>query len=367
MDFFTNPLFHIGEINFALINFLVFFAVLLLSKFVQKFVRILLKRYTQNKNFNFRGKDYRFDKLAKQFVQFITLFFLYESIQIGNKVELSDVLNISIFSFDKFKFQIKHIFLLTFIYFISRTLLNLIRLFIFKSLEKKGWMNEGMAYTVITIAKYIVFTIAFTSALSSMGLKSSYLITSAAALFVGIGFGLQDFFRDLISGFILLFEGSVKVGDVIEAENLTARVLEIGIRTSKVVTRSGKVIILPNTRLVQEGISNWSYNDNYSRYSVDVGVAYGSDTEKVRDILTKCAFEHDMVDRNKKILVFFEEFGDSSLNFKLLFWTDKNWQIPIIKSDIRFAIDKEFRNHNITIPFPQRDLHIIQPNNFPIK
>jgi small-conductance mechanosensitive channel len=196
-------------------------------------------------------------------------------------------------------------------------------------------------------------------AINSLGFSLSFIFAGSAALLVGFGLGLQPFFTDIISGFILLFEGTIKVSDIVEVDGMVCRLEEINIRTSKVRTRDGKIIIIPNRILTNENVNNWSYSDKFTRFAVTVGVAYGSDTSHVKELLLKCAAEHDAVSDSKRTTVRFDEFDDSSLNFSLLFWSASAWQIDDVKSDLRFAIDKAFRDNGIAIPFPQRDLHIV--------
>jgi len=175
---------------------------------------------------------------------------------------------------------------------------------------------------------------------------------------VGVCLVFQDVFRDVVSGFILLFDGSVRVKDIVEIGDMVARVEKINIRTSYVKTMDGKIIVVPNSKLTEENVINWTISDKITRFHVSVGVAYGSDTEKVKNILYQVALNHPLVDKRRKIVVMFQDFGDSALQFDLYFWAARSWEIMEIKSDIRFAIDKAFRENDIQIPFPQRDLHI---------
>jgi small-conductance mechanosensitive channel len=192
-----------------------------------------------------------------------------------------------------------------------------------------------------------------------MGVNVSLLLGASAALLVGIGFGLQDIFKDFISGILILFEGNFKVGDIIEYKTTLARVTSINLRTSRVITRDGNRILIPNSILVSNEIINWSIFNPSSRFMVEVGVAYGSDVELVKKLLLKCASDHSAVSQQKESVVFFDDFGNSSLVFKLMFWCNDTWDEIPIKSDIRFAIEKSFNDNNIRIPFPQRDLHVI--------
>ena len=163
--------------------------------------------------------------------------------------------------------------------------------------------------------------IAFIIAIESTGADLKGLLLGSAAILIGVGIGLQTFFYDIISGFIILFEGTFKVGDIIELDKLYAKVIRIDIRTSKVLTRDGNVIVVPNRKLTSENLVNWTINNDISRYQVTANVAYGSNIGRVRQILYDCALKHADIEKTKEILVRFDDFGDSSLVFNLLFWT----------------------------------------------
>ena len=182
---------------------------------------------------------------------------------------------------------------------------------------------------------------------------------------MGVGLGLQQTFNDLTSGIILLFERSIEVGTVVDLGGTIGIVRKIGLRTSQVETRDNIIIIVPNSKLIVDQVVNWSHFDDKARFNVLVGVAYGSDTEKVKDLLLQVAKENAFVLDHPSPSVFFEGFGDSSLNFKLHFWSRNFMFIERVKSDIRFEIDRVFRVNEVTIPFPQRDLWF--KNNVPDK
>jgi small-conductance mechanosensitive channel len=272
----------------------------------------------------------------------------------------------------KFKFSVGNIFIIVTIFFIAGFIARVVRIVLKKNLSQREWIDKGKEFTMTKLATYLIYTIAFVVAIESIGADLSSLLLASAALLVGVGLGLQFIFADIVSGFILLFEGTFKVGDIIELDSsgqagqsssgssgLVARVERIDVRTSKVMTRDGNFIIIPNSTLTRDNIVNWSHSHAVTRFRIKVGVAYGSDTQKVREVLEKCALQHPEVDRSESIIVRFSDFGDSSLDFELFFWAMQTWTIETIKSDIRFAIDREFRKEGIHIPFPQRDLHIV--------
>jgi small-conductance mechanosensitive channel len=219
-------------------------------------------------------------------------------------------------------------------------------------------VDPSTQYAINQLLTYILFVIAVFIALENLGLQMTLLWGGAAALLVGIGLGLQQTFNDLISGIILLFERTVEVGAVVQIDGEVGRVRKIGLRTSIVETRDNQAIIVPNSKLIVDIVRNWNHNDDKVRFTVKVGVAYGSDTEIVKELLIKCALEHPRVLHEPSPFVRFLNFGDSSLEMELHFWSNDLMPIENIKSDIRFAIDKVFREKGITIPFPQRDLWI---------
>ncbi|MBI5916162.1 MAG: mechanosensitive ion channel [Bacteroidetes bacterium] len=207
---------------------------------------------------------------------------------------------------------------------------------------------------------YIIWVLAVFAILETFGI-SSMIWASSAALLVGIGLGLQDTFKDLISGIVILVEGTVEVGDIVELDGTVARVNEIGLRTSKMETRDRVSILVPNSKLVVDKVTNWSHNESPTRFNIMVGVAYGSDLKLVGNLLIQAAKKHPKVLKDPVPLVQFKNFGDSSLEFELLFFTEEFFRIENVKSDIRLTIDRLFRENKVQVPFPQRDLWLRNP------
>lgn len=226
---------------------------------------------------------------------------------------------------------------------------------------KTGRLDTGRQFAIIRITKYILIVVFVTIALVSLSVKAEVFVF-LAPLLIGIGLGLQQIANDIISGLILLVEPSIRVNDVVEVDNIVARVSEIGLRTSKVETRDGIAMIIPNHKLVSENLINWSSNDTATRFSIKVGVAYGSDVKLVEKLLSETAWKHSKVITNPSPIILFKDFGESSLDFELIFWSNQLFIIEQIKSEIRFMIDDAFRENNIQIPFPQRDIHVKSGN-----
>lgn len=254
--------------------------------------------------------------------------------------------------------SIYNIVVVVFILLLFRALVKGLERLIKSKVAKKSWIGNGKEHAIIQIGKYIIYVVGFVIALEAIGLNTSTLIISSSALFVGLGFGLQEAFKDLISGIILLFEGDVLIGDVIEMDNgIVGVVKKINLRTSKVRTRDGIIMIVPNSQLINERVINWSNSNKLTRFHVEVGVAYGSEVELVEKLLLDAASQLKEISNHTKPFVRFIDFGDSSLDFEIHFWTEEVWRIEDAKSRLRFTIDKKFRENGVTIPFPQRDLH----------
>lgn len=226
---------------------------------------------------------------------------------------------------------------------------------------KMTGMNSGARDALVTITGYVLFVIAIMAGLSIAGFDFGNITIIAGALSVGIGFGLQNIVNNFVSGLILLFERPIRKGDWIVVGGTEGVVRDIQIRSTRIQTFDRSDVIVPNSELISNQVTNWVLSSNYGRAIIPVGVAYGSDTQQVRDILLKIAEENNDIAKNNVMpgpKVLFRAFGDSSLDFELrVFLHNVDNRLSVI-SDINFAIDKAFREANIEIPFPQRDINI---------
>lgn len=233
--------------------------------------------------------------------------------------------------------------------------LKLFRRFI----TRKMPINDKQKFvTVFGYIRWIVFLIIFLIAMHTSGVNVTAVFAASAALLIGVGLALQTLFQDIISGIFILVDQSVHVGDIIELEGKVGRVLDIRLRTTRAVTIDNKVLIIPNHLYLTNILFNWTENGTETRESVDVGVAYGSDVELVKKILLEVATAQPTVLEKPAPVVLFTDFADSSLNFKVAFTLNNSFEVRFTQSNIRFEIDKAFRENNITIPFPQRDIHM---------
>ena len=212
--------------------------------------------------------------------------------------------------------------------------------------------------TIFLIVKYLGWFASIFISLHVMGADITGLMLGSTALLVGLGLGLQNIFKDLVSGLFLLFEGSLKIGDIIEADGVVGKVEEINLRSSEVLTRDDVTIIIPNSKFVAEKVVNWSIDNESVRFTVHVNVAYGSDVEQVFSCLEESMSEHELIAEKPVPFVRFTEFGESSLEFEMMFWSKTTFRIENVKSDLRRSVYKKLAQHGLNIPFPQRDIHI---------
>ena len=236
-------------------------------------------------------------------------------------------------------------------------LLKLIRRFV----TRKMPANDKVKFvSVFSYIRWVVFIVIFLIALDASGVNVTAVFAASAVLLIGVGLALQTLFQDIISGVFILVDQSVHVGDIIELEGKVGRVLDIRLRTTRAVTIDNKVLIIPNHLYLTNILFNWTENGTQTRESVTVGVAYGSDVELVRKILFDAAKNHKTVLKSPIPRVLFIDFADSSLNFKLIFTLNDSFETRFVQSDLRFEIDKKFRENGVSIPFPQRDVHVFQ-------
>ncbi|MEQ9425885.1 MAG: mechanosensitive ion channel [Cyclobacteriaceae bacterium] len=224
---------------------------------------------------------------------------------------------------------------------------------------KRAEINIGLRESIGMITKFVIIIIGTIVIIQSAGIDLSALSLIAGALGVGIGFGLQNITNNLISGIIILFENPIKVGDRIEVGDISGDVINISVRATTILTNDNISIIVPNSEFISGTVINWSHNDRNIRFNIPVGVSYNEDPKQIEKLLLEVASENSNVLEEPSPNVFFEEFGDSSLNFTLLVWTTSYTDRPRrLTSELNFAIFEKFKAAGIEIPFPQRDLHI---------
>jgi len=229
--------------------------------------------------------------------------------------------------------------------------------FVKKAIYRSRRFDAPKKYSIYNLLKYLILVMAASMGMQIVGFNLSVLLAGSAALLVGIGLGLQNIFSDFVSGILILIETTVKVGDIIEINGLVSKVVEIKLRTTTVLTREDKYIILPNSDLTKNQLINWTHGNISSRFEVQVGVDYSSDVNEVMRILHEVALTQDGIEKEPKPFVQFINFGDSSLDFLVIFWSEEVFRVYNIKSELRVKIFNAFKENKISIPFPQRVVH----------
>ncbi len=266
---------------------------------------------------------------------------------------MKDLLNYKLFELSTFSMTITTILNIVGFTVIVFTVLYFIK----KTIFKTHIFDIAKKFSIYSLIKYIILVIASVIFLQILGFNLTVLLTGSAALLVGVGLGLQNLFSDFISGIILLIDSSIKVNDIIDINGLVCQVQQINLRTTRVLTRDDKYIIVPNSDLTRNQVINWTHSDITSRFDVKVGVDYSSDVLLVMEILKRAVEPQTGILNEPAPFVRFENFGESSLDFSIIFWSNEVFRVENIKSEIRVRIFNLLKENNITIPFPQRVVH----------
>lgn len=266
---------------------------------------------------------------------------------------MKELLNRKLIEFGKYELHVEDLVWLILVWIVTFVFLRIVR----SALNRSHRLDVAKKYSIFTILRYIVVVIISVFSLQILGFNLSVLLAGSAALLVGLGLGIQALFSDYISGIIILFDSSVKVGDIVEINGLVCKVIEINLRTTTVLTRDDKYIILPNTDLTRHHLINWTHEEIKARFDVSVGVEYGADVEQVMELLAAAATEIPGISKEPVPFVRFNDFGESSLDFTVYFWTEDVFRVENTKSSLRVVISRKLREHQIEIPFPQRVIH----------
>ena len=284
-----------------------------------------------------------------------------------NSETLWDNINYFYKDFVLFKIQnvgitISHLVVAVIAVLLSLVVSQIIRSSLRNHVFKKINIDEGLEYTLLRLVHFLILFIGIYIGLNTVNIPLGAILGLFAVIGVGIGFGLQNLTSNFISGIILLLERPVKVGDRLEISGVWGDVKHVNLRTTLIETPDGISVIVPNSKLLENELINYSYGNPKIRLQVPVGIAYGSDCQKAAEVLVQVALDNKRVLTEPKPKAWFREFGDSSLNFMLLFWISNAVEKYDVISEINYAIDAGFRKNGIEIPFPQRDLHLRSPD-----
>ena len=221
-------------------------------------------------------------------------------------------------------------------------------------------LSPDVAYTIKRIAFFTLLILVILSALNLLGVPLTAFAFATGAIAIGVGFGAQNIINNFISGWILMAERPIRIGDFIEIDNTTGIVELIGTRSTRIRRTDGVHLLVPNSRLLEQTVVNWTLIDMSIRTTVRVGVAYGSPVKRVAELILEAVHAQPEVKAEPEVSVVFEDFGDSALIFDTYFWSDVGGEKMLreIRSEIRFRITDLFEQNGITIAFPQRDVHV---------
>ncbi len=264
-----------------------------------------------------------------------------------------ELLNFKLFTIGKADISVSSLIFLVIFILALNFIVKIIRKLIYRSQK----LDESKKFTIFSLIKYVLYVVGFILGMNMIGINVSVLMGASAALLVGIGLGLQNIFSDFVSGIVLLLDSSIKVGDIIEVDNLVCQVKEINLRTTTVLTRDDKYVILPNTFLTKNNLFNWTHSNLNSRFDIQVGVAYSSDVQTVMDLLKSLTATNPKVAKTPEPFVRFNDYADSALIFNVYFWSSDPFRVENLKSELRVKYFEAFREHDIEIPFPQRVVH----------
>lgn len=273
---------------------------------------------------------------------------------------LSTIWNATLFTAGDHDIKLNQIIIALLVAIIGLWLAKLFTGIISNRLVKVSKVSETVAFTIGKILYYITAAVVLLIAMQVAGIPTTVFTVLGGALAIGVGFGAQNLFNNLISGIIILTEKPIRRRDIVVIDGMEGQVAEIGNRRTRIRTGEGIDVLVPNSKFLENNVINWTLFDAKVRGHVDVGVAYGSPTKQVRDLLCQAASDHEKIDKHPAPAVLFKAFGDNTLNFSVYFWTEvsKPLDLRMIESDLRFAIDELFHKAKITIAFPQRDVHL---------
>ena len=231
--------------------------------------------------------------------------------------------------------------------------------FLFNRFLAKSGLDRSLQYAIAQIVSNIVLIIGIFIVLDNAGIHLGALTVFAGAVGVGVGFGLQNIASNFISGLVILAERPITVGDRVEVAGIAGQVQHVRARSTVIVTNDNITMIVPNTKFIDSPVTNWTYGDPRVRFRLPVGVAYGSDVNKVREALLAAASENANTLKDPAPSVFLEKFGENSIDFELVVWSSEmSYRPRRYRSDLNFAMEQKLREAGIEIAFPQRDLHI---------
>ncbi|HLV40742.1 MAG TPA: mechanosensitive ion channel domain-containing protein [Brumimicrobium sp.] len=360
--------FTIGPYKASFLIVLIWAITIVLTVVFNRFIKSLLKRYLKRPNIKIKGTRITLLRVLNQLLYIAAFVVGFQAFRLENeKISIREFLSYDIIpkiTDGEFHLSMMDVLTIFFVFAVSRFLINVFTIYIDRRFTENKDFDEGTRFVYVQLAKYIVYTFATIFSIQFLFSDLSVLLAGSAAIFAALALGLQGMFRDMVSGIVLLFEGTIKVGDIVRlsspvtGEGIISRVLKINVRTAKVETRDGNTLIIPNSLLTQGQVENWTFNQGPTRFHITLRIAYGTDTELVKKLLSQAAMSHPAVSKTREATVRILEFGEYSLEMELVYWGDEKWYADYYKSEIRYEIDRLLRENGIKIPYPQRTIHM---------
>lgn len=276
---------------------------------------------------------------------------------------IQKVVSTTLFQVNDFQFTVGSIIKFVLIIFVIIILSKLFHRHILRRILSRFDIDKSIQYNMLRVSQYLLTVIAVIVALQSIGFNLTGLTVVFGMLSVGIGFGLQNITSNFISGLILLFERPINIGDRVTVGDIIGKVEAINMRATTIKSLNNISIIVPNSEFISNTVTNWSHGDSKIRVDIEVGVSYESDLDKVLNVLKAIADNHPEVLGQPESDVLFRSFGDSSWNMMLRVWIKNPEDYYKIISEVNCEIVRKFKENNIVVPYPQRDLHFV--SNFP--
>lgn len=370
----STTLFHIGPFNICFWNIVFLAIIFLVAAIMRRIIQNSIRIYMQSANIDLGGRRMVWLRLFSQSVYLVAIYVAILSLKFNNKdITIADFLSFKVIELPNFSLDFRDILVIISVFFGAKIVVNLTKIFISRKFNNSRNRDVAKEYVYVQVAKYIIYVFSILLCFQILEIDLTLFLTGSAALLVGVGLGLQDVFKDMFAGVVMLVENNVRVGDIVEIggntitsgmsnESMVVKILKINVRTTQIQTREGNVLIIPNNQLTSSPVENWSHGSELTRFSIKVTVEYNSDIELIKKLLIQAATTHPKVKKEQPITVLLTNFGDKGLELELYFWADQSWEILFYKSEIRFEIDRLFREHKITIPYPKRSVHVESAN-----
>lgn len=277
--------------------------------------------------------------------------------------DLKTTLAYPILSIHNFQLTPYHLLALALFFLLGKILAWIAKNIIRRILSDKPGFTARRETAIVRLIQYVIYTLTFIVGLQTVGINVTVLVAGSTAILVALGLGMQGLVNEFFSGLVLLFEGAVSVGDVIEVDAKMGIVTDVGIRSCKIQTRNGVSIIVPNSKFITGVVVNYNHDHPFCGFNLRIGVDYDCDTKLVTRLLTESTYAVPRVRKEPSVSISIKDFGEFAVIFDILFYTDDVLYGESVKSDIRYVIFDVFRKNNVRIPFPQREIRVLSDSS----